>query len=70
MTYKFGGTVTPARPEKSKPGPKPKPFSNDRCGETAGYKRHLKYGVPICGPCRAANTRTHRTWSDNKRRAS
>ena len=54
----------------AKPGRKPQPFNDDRCGELAGYKRHQRTGVPICDKCRAANTNMVRQWRQDTRRAA
>ena len=43
---------------------RPRSFDPSRCGETAGYFRHLHYGVPLCDPCREA-----KNTYDRKRRA-
>lgn len=31
-------------------------FNPDKCGTTAGYKQHSKYGVELCDPCRKAKS--------------
>lgn len=51
----------------AKPGPKPQPFNDDRCGERAGYKRHLQHGIEPCDPCRAANTKHCAKGRNNER---
>lgn len=32
-----------------------KPFSAERCGTYAGFRRHTKHSVPLCAPCRKAH---------------
>lgn len=53
----------------AKPGRKPQPFNDDRCGEMAGYQRHLRTGVPLCDPCKAANVQQNREWREKTRAA-
>lgn len=35
-------------------------FSPDSCGTSRGYERHRYWDVPVCDPCRDANTRYRR----------
>jgi len=37
-----------------------RPFEPSTCGTTAGYKRHLNHGVPLCQACRDAKNRYDR----------
>jgi len=45
-------------------------FDPSKCGETAGYSRHLHYGVPLCDPCRDAKNAYDRRRRAGKRAAA
>lgn len=69
-SYAHGGSPEIRPAHWAKPGRKPKPFNPDRCGEMAGYKRHLRSDVPLCDKCKAANVNMNREWRQNNRRAA
>ena len=62
MAYTYRGTIRDVEPEPSEPTPESRTFDPAACGTTAGYKRHLKTGVPMCRPCQEANAAYCREW--------
>lgn len=45
-------------------------YSDDRCGSYAGYCRHLRHNVPVCGPCAEARRVYKLEWQSNRTRAA
>ena len=45
-----------------------KPFSDERCGTYAGFRRHTKHNVPLCPPCREAHQEYQRAYRARKRK--
>ena len=44
-----------------------KPFSPERCGTYAGFRRHTKHSVPLCAPCRKAHQEYQRAYRAKRR---